>query len=198
MSIHISAELNMRNLSTLLSSRVGESVRREVSKGIRDGLQVLESDHKKVQFRRGAGRDASTHPTQVTWRTGQLARSYRIYYVKGDLFGYYGSDLQRARILEEGDTIHMKDKLLTVPTSAARKGVGMGLGARHLDLEFMWGIYKKTGKKALGRDGVVWFWLVEQVTIPARPMLARSKHYRAKEITQIIQHALWRGATGDA
>ena len=76
-------------------------------------------------------------------------------------------------------------------------GVGGALPARRYNLSFM----MPGGEKALGvrRDpkhggeDTVYFWLVEKVTIPARPGLQRTIKAKEAEVSGVILDAAFKG-----
>lgn len=180
----------------------GRAVEVAVSRAIPKALAILERHHKREEFLRKSG-TVSSIPSAITSRTGELSRSYRIYHERGSLVGYYGSELTRAAILERGGEIKAKTKLLAVPARAAKVGfVGATSPGRYPGLRFMWPIYKKTGKKALGmiRGGksVVYFWLVDKVTIPPRLMLQRTQQAREGDVVNMVADAAEKGLLGNA
>lgn len=188
--------LDMRHVAHLIDGKGGQRVAAAVSKAIPKGLAIMERHHKKQETRRG-GSNKPAVANMVTSRTGTWSKSFRIYHQKGALVGYYGSELARAPMLEQGGTIHAAGKLLTIPTDAARVGVGGALPARRYNLSFM----MPGGKKALGvrkdpRHGgkdTVYFWLVEKVTIPARPGLQRTIKAKEAEVSGVILDAAFKG-----
>lgn len=180
----------------------GKTVEVAVSRAIPKALAILERHHKREEFRRGASAGPSV-AGRVSSRTGELSKSYRIYHERGSLVGYYGSELTRAAILERGGEIKAGAKLLSIPTQAAKVGVGGAMSPRRYPgLRFMWPIYKKTGKKALGMveggKSVVYFWLVDKVTIPPRLMLERTQQAREGDVAEFIADAAEKGLLGNA
>jgi hypothetical protein len=168
-----------------------EKMRRQVSFAVRNGLVVYERHHKKEEIRRGAGKSGSVEG-RFTSRTGALAKSYRMYWSKGDLEGWYGSESKYSAMIEKGGKIKpTRAQMLAIPLSAAKYGVGGGVGPRHYDNLFM--IKSRKGNlllaKAQGAGIVPMFVLKKQVKIPARPTIERTEKAKTNEVHKLIADA---------
>lgn len=165
-----------------------------VSLAIRDGLAILEKHHKTKKFKRG-GYGAKPVAGKLTWRTGQLARSYKIEYRKGALSGAYGSDLRRSKIHEFGGVIKAKKKNLAIPTKYARQGKRMHHGSSLWPRDYPPGVlFRPAGKrylaKAQGDKIIPMFILRPYVKIPARPTLKKSLARVIRRIDDMIADAM--------
>lgn len=168
-------------------------VRGGASDGIRRALALVERHHKTEEMERGTGAPVAD---KVTRRTGAHSRSFSIRYVNGEMFGTYGSDLKRARLLELGGTIRpVKARALAIPTAAAKHGAGGALGPRAYN-----DLFRPRGKSYLARrDGdrlVVMYHLKQQVTIPGRPGLKRTSIAKSAEVAEIIADAIKKAVDG--
>jgi len=90
-----------------VTGAVSKDLKLAQSRGIRDGLAILQSVHKEQVVKRGGGA-----PIRRRWttRSGELRRSFGISFRLGDLQGSYGSDLFRAEVLEKGKVILPRKK----------------------------------------------------------------------------------------
>lgn len=189
--------LDMRHVAHLIDGKGGARVKRSVAAAIPKGLRLMEEYHKKGEFYRGRGaaRPVARH---VTSRTGTLSRSFRIYHRGGDLIGYYGSELPRARILEEGGTIRGKGGgYLAIPTGNTMVGVS---GKNMWPSDYPKGFLFRIGdtlfaarKLAKRSDLVPMFTLRKQVTIPPRPMLSRTLTARSDQVEKLILDTAMKG-----
>jgi hypothetical protein len=170
-------ELDFGDVDDFGDGQMRKRIGRAISFGIREGLKRIEERHKKKWFLRGAAKSTKTHPRKITWRTGNLAKSYVTSWKRGNHFGYYGSTLKRAALLEYGGTVNAKPgKALAIPTAAARVGVGGTLSPKDFPDD---GLFIPTGSSVLARIGAggkmeVMFALVKSVTIKARPTVKKS------------------------
>ena len=178
-------ELNFDDVKDIQDGRMRKRVNKAIAFGIRDELRNLEEYHKKRFFLRGSGKSQKTHKTKITWRTGGLAKSYQTYWKTGQHFGYYGTTLKRGALLEYGGTIRpVKAEALTIPTQAAKVGVGSTVSPKD---------FPKTGEGRLFRPRLpgggfasvlarigsggkleVMFILMKSVKIPARPTVKKT------------------------
>lgn len=158
--------------------RLNSRMRKELSRGVREQLAVLQKVHKTEIIGKG-GRRAKTRKDVWTKRTGELSKSYHIDYTRGDLEGAYGSDHVASRILEEGGTIRPKKKggYLAIPVFKARTASG---GGRPRDYPGLFFKMSKAGKPMLVRNRAgkrsrfkleVLFVLRKKVKLEARPTL---------------------------
>jgi phage gpG-like protein len=160
--------------------------RRVLSTAVRDGLRLMEEEHKKRQILRGRGRRGavmrsgrgSVSMQRWSWRTGNLARSYRIHWKRGDMVGYYGSNVKYAAIHERGGTIRAKGKFLAIPLPGAKSGVGSGVSPRNYPKGELFPVTSKRGNLILMSKSGPKFVLKRSVKIPKRPtidpMIART------------------------
>lgn len=157
------------SVSGLLTSA---KTRMAMSEAVRACLAELETEHKTKQIKRSSTKGSKPDPRTWTTRQGQLRRSFHIEYKQGDLYGAYGSDLRRAKHIEEGGTITAKNRYLAIPTDAAPKDVW----PRYVPDLFFY--MTKAGRPALatseGGGLKVMYHLRESVTLPPRPALQRA------------------------
>jgi len=166
-------------------------LRDRVSKAVKAGLAIYERHHKTEEIRRGGGKSKAV-PEKFTWRTGELAKSYRIYWRTGDLDGYYGSEKNYSKIIEQGGTVRPRTgKFLAIPLEAARYGVGGGLSPRRHR-----GLFAQTSKKGnlllFKNDGgglVPMFLLKDKVKIGARPTIKRTEEKNRDKVHRRIADA---------
>ena len=168
-----------------------KEVRQSISKAIRKGLVMMERHHKKQEIRRGAGKAAAV-ADRWSWRTGALAKSYRIYMKKGDLVGYYGSNQKYARILEEGGTIRPKrGKYLAIPLDAAKYGVGGSVTARHH--KDLFAVRSKKGTLILdkaAKAGITpMFVLKKKVKLDPRKTIERTEKANLDKVNDLVADA---------
>lgn len=171
-------ELDFDDVKDLQDGSMSKKLKQAISFGVRDGLLMVERRHKLRYFVRGGAASMKTHPTKITWRTGELAKSYERYYRNGQHYGYYGSTLKRAALLEYGDTIksNRPGGSLAIPTPAARVGVGGSVSPR----DFPKGeLFRGGDGRWLARDkgdGFIelMFWLVKSVYVPPRPTVQKA------------------------
>lgn len=173
-------------------------VRMSVSAAIRNGLALMQRHHKKEEIRRGAGKSAPVE-NKWSWRTGALAKSYRIFMKKGDMIGYYGSNSQYSRSIEDGGTIRpRRAKMLAIPLDAAKYGVGGTVSARHHSDLFM--IRSKKGNLLLVKaeaGGITpMFVLKDMVKLPARPSIKRTEKATVDKVQDMIADAAVRPLEG--
>lgn len=185
-------------LSKLAAAKVEEmatgypkAVRADVSKAVRNGLALMERHHKKKEIKRNAGKSASV-ANRWSWRTGALAKSFRIFWKSGALEGYYGSQSKYSRMVEGGGTVRPKRaKFLAIPLDAAKYGVGGGVSPRHHRNLFP--ITSKKGNLLLVKGGagsiVPMYVLKKMVKIPARPTLKRTEAATIDKATNLIADA---------
>lgn len=170
-----------------------------LSLAVRKGLVLLERHHKKEEIRRGGGKSAPV-PDKWTWRTGALAKSYRIYWNRGDLVGYYGSESKYSAILERGGEIKpRKAKRLAIPLDAAKYGVGNATKSPR-DYDGLFYLVSKKGNELLARHGErglePMFVLKKSVTLAARPTIKRTEEAQADNIAELMADAslsVWKG-----
>ncbi len=175
-------EVNFKDVKDIQDGRMAKRVDKAIALGVHEGLQMLEEHHKKKYFLTGSGSNPKTHPTKITSRTGNLARSYMQYWKKGQHFGYYGTTLKRARLLETGKPIikPVRGKALAIPTPAARVGVGAGLWPKDYPKGELFrpnkpggGKYSWLASTASGKFKIM-FMLVKQAKIKARPTVKKT------------------------
>ena len=168
----ITALMNTQGLDKMMGPNVGAGVKKELALAVRDNLVIIETWHKKKEIRRA--QQSKSRAVKGTWttRTGQLRRSFHRDWKQGKLYGAYGSDLGRAKKIEEGGTIRARGKFLAIPTSAAP----ISVWPRYIEGLFF--MNSKRGNPLLakkkGKGFQVMFILRRQVTLPPRPALARS------------------------
>jgi hypothetical protein len=173
-------ELNFDDVKDIQDGSVRKRIDKAISFGVRDGLQQIERQHKLKYFIRGKAASMKTHPTKITWRTGTLAQSYERYWKEGQSFGYYGSTLKRAALLEYGGTVSAKPgKALAIPTAAAKVGVGGTVSPRDYPPGELFIPNWPKGSGVLARIGSggaleVMFTLVKSVRIPPRPTVKKA------------------------
>jgi len=169
-------ELNYDDVKDMQDGSMSKRVNLAIAAGVSEGLLMLERRHKIKHFIRGNAASSKTHPSKITWRTGGLAKSFDRYHKKGDHFGWYGSPLKRAALLEYGGTVKAAPgKALAIPTDAARVGVGGSISPRNFPPGEL---FRPKGKSFLAKNVngklVVMFNLVRSVTIPKRPILEKA------------------------
>ena len=160
--------LDLRDVRGLQDGSTMRAAEKAVDGSIPRSLAIMQRHHVKHEMirRRGKGRGGSKGQ-KLHYRTGELARSYRVTHRRGSLRGSYGSGLERALILEEGGVIRPKGRYLAIPMPGQK-----GWPRERSDLFF----YRaKSGKPALatverGRLTVAYL-LRRQVRIPPRPTL---------------------------
>jgi hypothetical protein len=175
-------EMDFKDVKDLQDGRMSKRVHNAIAVGIHNGLQMVEEHHKKKHFLRGNARNPKTHKTKITWRTGQLARSYIQYYKRGDHFGYYGSEMWRAKVLEDGKRISAKPgKALALPTQAARLGSGITLAPKYWPPGVLFRPNLPGGGKApvlarIGKGGKleVMFIFHKSIKVPPRPTVKKT------------------------
>jgi hypothetical protein len=204
LSIEIRADQILR-AKTVLSSPAAV---RGASDGVRLALGGIERWHKTREMIRGAGvksegrASALADPTNITSRTGQLSRSYRIYFKRGDLVGFYGSDLRRARLLEVGGTVKpVRGRMLAIPSAYAKVGQGAALWPSQYPKGELFRIgrvlYK--AKKLTGRSDLIpMFFLVPSVTIKSRPGLKRTSEAMSLRCAQLIAEEAVKAMQGES
>lgn len=202
-SLEIRADQFLR-AKTVLSS---DAAVRGASVGLRVALGGIERWHKTREVIRGAGMKTEGRATaladssNITSRTGNLLRSYRIYYKKGDLIGFYGSELRRARLLEVGGTIKpVRGRMLAIPSAYAKVGQGASLSPRQYPKGELFRIgrvlYK--AKKLTGRSDLIpMFFLVPSVTIKPRPGLKRTSEAMSLRCAQLIAEEAVKAMQGE-
>lgn len=186
----ITAAIRTEAVSKMMGGKVGDAMRKELSLGVRDGLAILENDHKRNQVKRGG----SSRAVSGTWtsRTGELSKSFHRDWKMGALEGAYGSDKERSRVIEEGGTIRAKNKYLAIPTENAPKKVW----PRHVPGLFF--ITSKAGNHLLARgsgEGIeIMYILKPSVTLPPRPALQKAvnatENKREDRLLQAVDKAL--------
>ena len=190
----VTAVMNAKGLNTLLDGSIGKVTHHNLAVAVRDGLAIIEINHKKKQIRRASSGKA----IRRTWTTreGQLSKSFHRDWKKGNLYGAYGSILKRARVIEEGGTIYPKGTFLAIPTENAPKGVW----PRYVpNLTY---IQSRKGQPLLveqtGKDGAfkVMYILRRSVTLKARPALARAIKATEKARVGVFQQALMDSVDG--
>jgi hypothetical protein len=209
-------EMNAAQVNLAKSALDSDVARAGMWIGLRDALALVQNYHQKREMIRGAmtreGRFASAvaDPSRLTTRTGGLARSYRIYLRRGEMVGYYGSTLRRARILETGGTIEPRSgKMLAIPTPYAMVGRGAAPWPSQQPKGTLFRIgswlYKARaagGKSAARSDLIPMYHLVPRVRIRPRPALERTARanaaYAAKLIGDGVVKALNAGRTNGA
>ena len=191
--MRVGHEIDFDDVKDLQDGRMRKRVNAAIAFAVRDGLNNLEEHHKKKYFLRGAAASPKTHPTKITWRTGSLAKNYTTYWKEGNHYGYYGSTLKRARLLEVGDTIRpTKKKALAIPTPAARVGVGAGLAQKDYPKGELFRPNKPGGGKypwlASNVDGKfkILFILAMKAEIPARPTVAKTAKDRIQPFQKLM------------
>lgn len=179
---------------TLMSdlAKMPEKIDSQVSLAVRKGLVLMERHHKTQEIRRGGGKSAPV-ADKFTWRTGNLARSYRVYWNRGDLIGYYGSEAIYSGIIEKGGTIRPKTaKYLAIPLDAAKYGVG-GATASPKDYSDLFFIESRKGNKLLvrrnGAEITPMFLLRKKVVIKARPTIERTEKAKIDEVNKMVADA---------
>jgi hypothetical protein len=171
----ITALMNTQGLDKMMGPNVGAGVKKELALAVRDNLVIIETWHKKKEIRRA--QQSKSRAVKGTWttRTGQLRRSFHRDWKQGKLYGAYGSDLGRAKKIEEGGTIRARGTFLAIPTSAAPVDVWPRYIPGLVYIQSLRGqplLVKPKGGKSAGFT--VMFVLRRQVTLPPRPALARS------------------------
>jgi hypothetical protein len=170
-----------------------------LSVAVRKSLVLLERHHKTEEIRRGGGKSAPV-PDKWTWRTGALAKSYRVYWNRGDLVGYYGSESKYSGILERGGDITPKRaKRLAIPLDAAKYGVGNATKSPR-DFDGLFYIKSARGNELLVRRAKrglePMFVLKKKVTLAARPTIERTEQAMSSAIGELMADAalqVWRG-----
>lgn len=176
-----------------------EETKKALSLGVRDALALLQDVHKRRVVKKTGSSKTAPQAAGKPWtsRSGGrgLLGSFHTYWKDGDLEGFYGSELPRARVHEEGATganaIKPKEgKYLAIPTDKAPKKVW----PRYVDDLFFVPLQGKKAKgalaKARGREFDVLYWLVPEVEIPARPTLMPAYERVKKDIDMIFWRAL--------
>lgn len=181
--------------------------RKAQSLAIRDGLALMERDHKTKRIMRGgargfkwtgASRGGGSIKTKAwRWRSGQLGRSYRIEWKRGQLIGYYGSRSVYSAIHERGGHIAGKRGWLTIPLPGARKGIS----ARNYPKGELFPILSKAGNlllaKKRGKSGIKPVFVLKRfVVIPKRPTIDPMIKATAGKIAELVADAsvtLWTG-----
>ena len=170
-------ELKFDDVKDLHNGTMSKKINKAIAMGIKDGLLMLEQIHKLKYFIRGGAGSMKTHPTKITWRTGNLAKSYDRYHQGDNHYGYYGTGAIRAPLLEYGGTVHAKPgKSLAIPTQNARVGVGGTLSPRAFPPgELFRGGDGRWLARAKGNNFIeLMFWLVKSVYIPPRPIVKKA------------------------
>ena len=185
-------EMDFRAVKDLQDGKANKRIHKAVALGVRDGLRNIEESHKKGFFLSGNAESSKTHPTKITSRTGNLAKSYITYWRDGQTFGYYGTTLRRAALLEYGGTVTPKKaKALAIPTRAARVGVGGTVGPRYFPKGELFPYKAKSGVGTLARKGSggkleVMFILKKSVKIKARPTVKKTEKKMAPKVERMI------------
>lgn len=191
-------ELDATQVAGMKDGAATARMDREVSEAVGSGLRIMSQHHKRKEVRRGGGAPVSN---RWTTRTGEAVRSFHIDWRRGDLAGGYGSDLHRVKALEEGATIRPKrSQFLTIPTAAAKHGVGPSGSPR--DYPGLFFFTSRRGQPLLGRKGSgggleVMFILKRQVKLEPRETLKRTMKEKAEEVERKVADAAERGY-GDA
>lgn len=153
---------------------------KELSKGVKEQLQILARVHIKEIVGRG-GKNAPMKKDRWTTRTGGLRSSFHSEWSPGDLEGAYGSGHVAARVQEEGSGYlpggvirPRKAKALAIPMGPAKTASGAG---RPRDFPGLVLIQSLRGQPMLvmptgdGASFEVYFLLRKQVKLPPRPTL---------------------------
>lgn len=202
--VHVAYEMNFEPVKDFQDGSINKKINKAMAYVVRNSLTNLERHHKKKWFLRGRAKDPKTDPNKIIWRTGGLAKSYITYWKSGALFGYYGSTLKRAALLEYGGTIRpVSAKALAIPTRFARVGVGAGLRPR----DYPPGVlfipkFKGVGSGVLamiGPGGVLrpMFVLTKQAKIPPRPTVAKAAKEQEKKFQKDIADTVIKVLRGD-
>jgi len=165
-------------------------MRSALSRGVRDSLAVVENVHKRQVIGKGGGAVKSDVWTD---RTREASRSFHRDYSTGDLAGAYGSALTRVGVLEMGTQEALGGPLrprngryLTIPTEAARVGVGRAVAAR--DRSDLFFVISRAGNPVLLQKGTgrLMFILRTQVTIPPHPTLDPTQQRAQPKVDAIM------------
>lgn len=187
----VSYEIKSESLNALLLQISGPQMRGRVSNALRRSLLLLENWHKDNELLKGRGTSPPV-ADKVTFRTGELSKSYRIFMAAGALSGAYGTELRRARVLEKGETITAKGGALAIPTRRLRVGVGMD---PRWPRDWPPGeLFRPKGHRYLARrneaGGIeIMYVLVRSVKIGARPGLARTVDKKMGDVLHILAEA---------
>lgn len=198
----IVATLDVRSVALVKGILDPTRAKRGAMRGIRIAMALIERHHKEQEMVRGVEKaearysSAIADPNRLSWRTGQLARSYRIAIDQANMIGYYGSDLRRARLLETGGVITPKTgRCLAIPTAYARVGRGAALWPKDYPKGALFRIGMTLFKARLLKtrsDLIPMFNLVPRVRIKARPTVARTATATSLRAAQAIADSMMR------
>ena len=183
--------MDLTDVRGLLQGHVHKKTRIMVAAAIGKGLALMSRHHKKKEMvrKKGKGIGGAT-PPKLNYRTGELARSYRIHHIKNRMQGSYGSDLPRSVKLEKGGEIRPKKaKFLAIPMPGVKGGP-----REYGNLVFL---KTKQGGLYMGEpkgDMVnIMFTLKKSVTLPPRPTMENTVRKTSDKVTKLIADAVEKG-----
>jgi len=182
--------MDASSVADITDGEMPTMMRSALSRGVRDSLAVVESVHKRQVIGKGGG---PVKDDVWTERTREASRSFHRDHSPGDLAGAYGSALARVGVLEMGTQEALggplrprRGRYLTIPTEAARVGVGRAVAAR--DRNDLFFVVSRSGTPVLLQKGTgkLMFVLRTQVTIPPRPTLALTQDKAQPKVDAIM------------
>lgn len=197
MSERLSIQVDASKTADFMAIAQGEPrMRRALVGGIRKSMAEIERTHKREVIARGQGKNL---PRFDVWsvRTGETSRSFHREIDAAEMSGAYGSELQRAAVLELGSQEALGGPIrprnatyLSIPTNSAKVGVGAALSPRfRTDLFF---VMSRRGNPVLlqKETGELMYVLKREVTIPPRPTLQKTQELAQPKVDAAMMAAV--------